>query len=107
MSKIKITWHIVHPEAVCRSVMFPPEAAGRIYHLDEAKSWKASLIRGHDIAELIAQELWETEVLSVGALRITAPEKYAGHYEVTTKFEPNFTAKQLDLPEVGPKKKRH
>jgi hypothetical protein len=71
-----------------------PEAQPRTFALEEAKSWKGNLIRGHDIAEMIAQEFWETESIALRKLHITAPVPYSGIYDVTPVFEPIFSAKR-------------
>jgi hypothetical protein len=71
-----------------------PEPTPRVFALDETKSWKGKLVRGHDIAEMIAQEFWETEAIALRKLHIIGPVPYAGIYEVTPVFEPIFSAKR-------------
>jgi hypothetical protein len=80
----KIQWRHDHPDCVLR-----------IFNLDESKSWKGALIRGHDIAEMIAQEIWDTEAMTISKLHIVAPKPFMGAYEVTPVFEPSFSAKRM------------
>lgn len=68
----------------------------RTFLYDESESWKATKIRGHDIAEMIAQELYDTEALTVPSIRIASPVQFAGDYEIKTAFEPTFTAKRIE-----------
>ena len=75
-----------------------PEATGpsEIFRFDESKAWKGSAVRGHDIAESIAESCWKADKTFVTELRITEPAEYRGEYAVWC--EPIFLAKQTDLP---------
>ena len=84
--RIPVNWTFGNPSDVIHTFQFDP-----------AKSWKGQLVRGYDIAEVIAYELWETEAMTVGKIHITAPEKFVGTYEIQTKFEPSFSAKRVDI----------
>jgi hypothetical protein len=71
-----------------------PDAAISTFNLAESKSWKGKMIRGHDIAEMIADEVWETEAIALRRLHIIGPSPYTGTYDVTPVFEPTFSAKR-------------
>lgn len=77
------------------------------YLCDAKKHWKAAALRGYDIAEMIAQEIWDSEALTIKTLFITEPAEYRGEYGIATKFIPEFTVAQLDLPIIAKPKKKH
>lgn len=78
------------------------DSPSRTFKMDETKSWKKELVKGHDIAEVIAQDLWETEAMTVGNMFITDPESYRGEYTILTKFVPEFAANKVLAPGEKP-----
>lgn len=78
-----------------------PDANVSTFNLEETKSWKGKLIRGHDIAEMIAEDVWKSEAMPVQKLHILEPRPYAGVYEIAHVLEPIFFAKKVDC---SPKK---
>lgn len=82
----------------------------RTFALDETKSWKGALIRGHDIAEMIAYEVYAAEALTLRKVYILQPPPFVGEYDITPVFQPEFTAKLVgqEAPASKPKpKKKH
>lgn len=73
------------------------ETIENIFVLDEKKSWKGKSLRGHDIAEMIADTVWDHEHYELDTIRIVAPATYAGVYRLSVKFEPTFMAKRVDI----------
>lgn len=72
-----------------------------VFVLDSRKSWKGKLIRGHDVAEMIADDIWSKSAMMgfnkyPTTIHITAPAAFAGVYEIQAKFEPTFSAKRVD-----------
>lgn len=86
MAKVKITWHFHFPNDVAT------KPTHQTFVLDDNKSWKGKLIRGYDVAEMIAQDIWETESIAVRKLHIISPATFAGVYDVKPEFAPSFTA---------------
>lgn len=69
--------------------------------LDSRKTWKGKLIRGYDVAEMIADDIWtQSAVMGFNkyptTIHITSPAAFAGVYEIEAKFEPTFSAKRVD-----------
>lgn len=85
---MKIKWHLDLPAGL------RPEI--RTFELEDSRSWKGKLIRGHDIAEMIAHEFWEAEGVALQKLHIDGPMPYTGFYEVEPNFEPTFSAKRVE-----------
>lgn len=71
------------------------DSPSRIFKMDETKSWKKNLVKGHDIAEVIAQDLWDNEAMTVGKVFIIDPEPYRGEYTIATRFTPEFEANKV------------
>lgn len=88
---ITVVWNIIESD---NSVVTTKENLK--FPIDVEKTWKGTKIRGHDIAEFIANDVWADEDgLVIKKLRIETPEEYAGTYEVVADFEPTFTAKKV------------
>jgi hypothetical protein len=75
----------------------------RTFRFDEKKSWKRDAVRGHDIAEMIAESIWKQHQVVLTKISITAPEEYRGEYLIWN--EPIFLAKRTDMPVPEPRKK--
>ena len=61
------------------------------------KHWKGGAIRGYDIAEMIAEEMWSVNGEVLDQVNISAPKDYAGTYKVVADFVPTFSAKKVDI----------
>lgn len=85
---IKITWKTTED-----ITGFEGENA---YQLHEKKSWKGNLIRGYDVAEMIAEDIWTVTENVVTEIEILSPAAYAGRYTIKAKMEPTFSAKRVD-----------
>lgn len=72
-----------------------PDSQMYVFVLDETKSWKGKLLRGHDVAEMIVEDVWKTQGITMAVLYIDGPMPYTGTYEIQTKFEPTFTATRV------------
>jgi hypothetical protein len=80
-----------------------PNADVGIFMFDEKRTWKRDVVRGYDIAELIAEDIWRSKSETVEKLHILSPATYAGLFDIRAELEPTFYAKRVDIGPIDKK----
>jgi hypothetical protein len=96
---VTIIWH--EAEAELSVDGYVPQIIDQNFILDDARSWKGKMITGTDIAEMIAQDHFDTGRRGIFIdniihdVVITSPKRYAGRYHVVVDWEPHFSATKI------------